>query len=336
MRVLVIGGTGNISSGVVAALLERNHQVVLFNRGQRPDPPPPDVQVIYGDRRAREDFESKLRAEKFDAVIDMISFDADDAASSLRAFRGRVDHFVHCSTVMTYGPPFSGIYLDETAPLNGSSTYALGKIAADALLLKAYEEDGFPVTIIKPSYTYGMGMLGRQVGGGGSWIDRLRKGKPILSAGDGLNYFQFLSSWDAGAGFAEVLGRPQCLGEIYNMVHPTPRTWDEWHCKVAEALGVTANIVHVAQETLIAISPERFGELSENFGHTQIFSSAKLSSDVPEFRPRTPLIESLAANIAWMDQHDLVPNSDTEDLEDRIIAAVRGLPDRLARTAVSK
>ena len=332
MRVLVIGGTGNISSGVVAALLERNHQVVLFNRGQRPDPPPPDVQVIYGDRRARVDFERKLRFEKFDAVIDMISFDADDAASSLRAFRDRVDHFVHCSTVMTYGPPFSGINLDETAPLNGSSAYALGKIAADALLLQAYEEDGFPVTIFKPSYTYGMGILGRQVGGDGSWIDRLRKGKPILSAGDGLNYFQFLSSWDAGVGFAEVLGRSKCLGEIYNMVHPTPRTWDEWHCGVAEALGVTAKIFHVAQETLITISPERYGELSENFGHTQVFNGAKLSRDVPEFRPRIPLIESLAESIAWMDKHNLVPDTDADDLEDRIIAAVRGLPDHLART----
>ncbi len=98
MRVLVIGGTGNISGGVVAALLERNHQVVLFNRGQHPDRPPPDVQVIYGDRQAREDFESRLRVEKFDAVIDMISFDADDAASSLRAFRGRVDHSVAAPT----------------------------------------------------------------------------------------------------------------------------------------------------------------------------------------------------------------------------------------------
>jgi len=331
MRVLVIGGTGNISSGVVAALLERNNQVVVFNRGQRPSPPP-DVQVIHGDRRAREDFESKLRVERFDAVIDMISFDADDAASSLRAFRGRVDHFVHCSTVMTYGPPFSGINLDETSPLNGSSTYALGKIAADALLLKAYEEDGFPVTIFKPSYTYGMEMLGRQVGGYGGWIDRLRKGKPILSAGDGLNYFQFLSSWDAGVGFTEVLGRSECFGEIYNLVHPIPMTWDEWHCRVAEALGVTAKIVHVAQETLVAISPEWFGELSENFGHTQVFSGAKLSRDVPEFRPRTPLIESLAESIAWMDKHALVPDSDADDLEDRIIAAVRGLPDYLART----
>jgi len=329
---LVIGGTGNISTGIVAALLERNHQVVLFNRGQRPDPPSPDVPVIYGDRRARDDFESKLRVEKFDAVIDMISFDADDAASALRTFRGRVDHFVNCSTVMTYGPPFRGINLDETAPLNSSSAYGLGKIAADMLFLKAYEEDGFPVTIFKPSYTYGKGLLGRQVGGDGSWIDRLRKGKPILSAGDGLNYFQFLSSRDAGVGFAEVLGRSKCLGEIYNLVHPTPMTWDEWHLGVAEALGVTPKIVHVAQETLIAMSPERFGELSENYGHTQVFSGAKLSRDVPEFQPRTPLNESLAESIAWMDKHNLVPDSDADDFEDRIIAAVRGLPGHIARS----
>ena len=105
-----------------------------------------------------------------------------------------------------------------------------------------------------------MGMLGRQVPGYGIWIDRLRKGKPVLSAGDGMNCFQFLLSQDAEVGFAKVLGRSKYLGQIYNLVHPTPMTWDEWICKVAEALGVSAEIVHVSQEILIAISPERFGE----------------------------------------------------------------------------
>ena len=107
MKVLIIGGTGNISRGIVAALLKRNHEVVMFNRGQHPDAPPSDIQVIHGDRKDRDDFENKMRAEKFDAVIDMISYNADDAASALRAFRGRVDGFVHCSTVMTYGPRLS-------------------------------------------------------------------------------------------------------------------------------------------------------------------------------------------------------------------------------------
>lgn len=327
MKVLVIGGTGNISRGIVAALLARNYEVVLFNRGQHADPPPPDVRVIKGDRQHRDDFEAKVSAENWDAVIDMISFNAEDAASAIRACQGRIGHFVQCSTVMTYGPPFSGINVPETAPLQGTSGYGLNKVAADNLLLEAHANDGFPVTIFKPSYTHGPGMnLHRQVGGDGSWIDRLRKGKPILSAGDGLNYFQFLASRDAGDAFAEILGKSECIGEIYNLVHPQARTWDEWHRAAAAALGVDINIVHVSQETLIAMSPERFSGLRGNFGHTQIFSHEKLAQVLPNFSPQIPVTESVAENIAWMDKHNLVPNSDANNLEDRIIEAIRNLP----------
>lgn len=327
MKVLVIGGTGNISRGIVAALLTRNHEVVLFNRGQHADPPPSDVRVIQGDRQQRDDFEAKVAAENWDAVIDMISFNAEDAASAIRACQGRVGHFIQCSTVMTYGPPFSGINLPETAPLQGTSGYGLNKVAADNLLLEAHANDGFPVTIFKPSYTHGPGMnLLRQVGGDGGWIDRLQKGKPILSAGDGLNYFQFLASRDAGDAFAEILGKTQCFGEIYNIVHPQARTWDEWHQAAASALGVQIEIVHASQENLIAMSPERFSGLRGNFGHTQIFSHEKLAQVIPNVSPKIPVTESVAENIEWMDKHNLIPNSDDDDLEDRVIEAIRNLP----------
>ena len=332
MKVLVIGGTGNISREVVAALLKGNHEAVLFNRGRNPDPPASDVRVIKGDRRNREDFASKILAEKFDTVIDMICFDAEDAASSLRAFRGRVEHFVQCSSVMTYGPPFAGINLDEDAPLSGISKYALGKIAADELFLRAYQEDNFPVTIFKPSLTFGANVLLPQVGGDGSWIHRLRQGKPILSVGDGLNYFQFLPSKDAGIAFAAVLGRKQTFGEVYNLVHPIARTWDQWHREVAEALGIEVNLVHVPLETLIAISPLRFGQLRENFGHTQVFNGAKLATCVPEFQPNQSLAASISESIAWMDSHNLVPESHDGGLEDRVIALMEELPSRLAST----
>ena len=327
MKVLVIGGTGNISRGIVAALLERNYEVVLFNRGQHVDPPPQDLRIIQGDRQNREDFEKKVAAENWDAVIDMISFNAEDAASALKACQGKVGHFIHCSTVMTYGPPFCGINIPETGPLQGESGYGLGKTAADNLLLNAHKQEGFPVTIFKPSYTHGPGMnLLRQVGGDGSWIDRLRKGKPILSAGDGLNYFQFLASRDAGDAFADIIGKSQCFGEIYNIVHPQPRTWDEWHTAAANALGVDIEIVHVSQETLIAISPERFSGLRGNFGHTQIFGHEKLASVIPEFNPKIPVIQSVAENIEWMDKHNRIPDSDADDIEDRIIETIRNLP----------
>ena len=331
MKALVIGGTGNISREIVSALLRANHDVVLFNRGRNPDPPPSDVRVIIGDRRDRGDFASKMSLENFDAAIDMICFDAEDAASSVQAFRDRVEHFVHCSTVMTYGPPFSGINLDETAPLNGVSDYALGKIAADELFLKAYSDDHFPVTIFKPSLTFGANVLLPQTGGDGSWIHRLREGKPILSVGDGLSNFQFLPSQDAGIALAAVLGRKQSFGEIYNLVHPIPRTWDHWHQEVAKALGVELKLVHVPQETLMGISPAKFGSLSENFGHTQVFNGAKLATCVPEFHPEASLVPSITKSIAWMDQHNLVPDTHDGDLEDRIIALMKDLPSQLAK-----
>ena len=173
-------------------------------------------------------------------------------------------------------------------------------------------------------------LVHRQVGGDGSWIDRLRKGKPILSAGDGLNYFQFLSSRDAGIGFAEVHSDDQNAsvrsttssthrhGHGTNGTAPSPKRWAS---KPKSSM--------FPQETLIAIAPERFRGLSGNFGHTQIYTGAKLARDIPEFQLATPLVESVAENIAWMDKHSRVPDSDADDLEDRIIEAVRDLPTRL-------
>src|ERR1041384_8325778 len=104
MDVLVIGGTGTISRAIVQSLLRRGHGVTVFNRGQRSDTPPSDVRVLHGDRRDRAAFEATLQQHTFDAAIDMISFTAEDAASAVRALRGNVGHFIHCSTVMTYGP----------------------------------------------------------------------------------------------------------------------------------------------------------------------------------------------------------------------------------------
>lgn len=331
MKVLVIGGTGNISRGIVAAALSSGHEVTVFTRGTNLDAPPKGVRHIVGDRRDRPAFEAQLAAERFDAVYDMISFSEEDATSSLRAFRGRVEHFVQCSTVMTYGVPFpyNGVNIDEDAPLQGSSPYGLGKIAADRLLLKAHQDDSFPVTIMKPSYTHGPGNpLYRQVGGTTRWLSRMREGKPILSAGDGLNYFQYLASKDAGAGFVGLLGKKHCIGQTYNIVHPQPRSWDEWQRTAAEAMGVEAKLVHVSQDILLALAPDRFKSMRDGFGHHQIFRHEKLMRDVPEFNPQTPLVESLREVITWMDQHSLIDQHDDSDLEDRIIQFVAELPAR--------
>jgi nucleoside-diphosphate-sugar epimerase len=162
------------------------------------------------------------------------------------------------------------------------------------------------------------------------WIDRLRKGKPILVAGDGLNLFQFLPAADAGEAFAGLLGRQEALGEVYNLVHPEPLTWDVWHRAVAAALGVEAQLVHAPQELLVAVDEGRYGGLRTNFGHTQVFSGAKLARLLPDWRPQTPRSEVIAATLEWMDRHGAVANSDDDQLEDRIVDALRALPQWIA------
>jgi len=333
MDVLIIGGTGTISRAIVQALLRRGHTVTIFARGQNADPPPLEVRLLRGDRRDRPAFEATLAAERFDAAIDMISFSAEDATSTMRALAGRVGQLVHCSTVMTYGPPFAGLFQDEDAPLNGQHDggYGAGKVAADALLLRAHAEDGLPVTIVKPSFTFGPGSpLWRQVDWRTDWIDRLRTGKPLLVAGDGLNLFQFLPAADAGAAFAALLGREEAFGESYNLVHPQPLTWDDWHRAVAGVLGVEAALVHAPQDLLVAVDAARYGGLRSNFGHTQVFSGAKLARLLPDWRPATPHAMAIAATLDWMDRHGKVANSDDDQVEDRIIAALRELPGRIA------
>jgi nucleoside-diphosphate-sugar epimerase len=329
MRVLVIGGTGNISREIVRSLLRRGHEVTIFNRGRHRDPAPEGARVVHGDRKEREAFVQAMQALDMDAVIDMISYSPDDAASAVRAFDGRVEHFIHCSTVMTYGPPVPQPICDENGPLGARTPYGQAKIAADRFLLQAHAERGFPVTIIKPSYTFGPGIpLHRMVGDDGNWIDRMRKRKPVLSA-EGQLLFQFLPSRDAGELFALAVGRTATVGEIYNMVNPRAISWDDWHRAAGEAVGVEVEIVN-APQWLLAQSDKRYAGIDGNFGHQQVFSGAKLQAAVPEWKPATPLVEWMAENIAWMDRHELVTDCDADPLEDRIIKALRGLPEQVA------
>ncbi len=259
----------------------------------------------------------------------MISFTAEDAASAMRAVSGRVNHFIHCSTVMTYGPPFSGLFQDESAPLNGrhDGGYGAGKVAAEEALLAAHAREGFPVTIVKPSFTYGPGApLLRQAMMSGGWIRRLRQGKAILSVGDGSNYFQFMPAADAGEAFAGLVGHSAAHGEVYNLVHPEPLTWDEWHRAAADALGVQAELVHAPAELLVELSPRFFGHLPANFAHTQLFSGEKLRALLPEWQPQMPRRAAIAATIAWMDEHGQQAWDEEDAVEDRVITALRALP----------
>lgn len=322
MRICVVGGTGNISTSFVRLLLAQGHEVTCYNRGQS-GPVPDGARVIHGDRSDREAFEHSVQSEPFDAAIDMICFDKKDAESSVRAFRG-VGHFIHCSTVCTYGIDYDWLPVTEDHPLRPISTYGKNKVATDTVFMEAYHREGFPVTIVKPSTTYGTktGLL-RQIAMDLSWIDRIRKGKPILVCGDGKALHQFLHVDDAALCFANTVGKPDCIGQTYHMMKRGFTSWEQYHKTAMKVLGRDVELVGVPLADLVSIGVPQ-GEICRDiFAHNTIYSAEKLFRDVPEFQPRISLEEGMVLVIEALDRAGRIPDSDQIDWEDRIIAAQR-------------
>jgi nucleoside-diphosphate-sugar epimerase len=324
MRVCIIGGTGNISSSIVPLLLEKGHEVTIFNRGQHRSVPD-DVRLIQGDRNNREDFEKRIQVEKFDVGIDMICFNAEDAQSSIRAFRD-VSQFVMTSTVCTYGIEYDWFPTTEDHPLRPITDYGRNKAAADAVFMEAYYREGYPVTIIKPSTTYGpqQGMV-RQVAWDFSWIDRVRKGKPILVCGDGNALHQHLHVDDAAKAFVGVLGVEHALGQTYNMVNRGYITWAEYHRTAMKVLGQEVELVGIPFEMLKKMKIPGFDICEEIFAHHVYYSAEKLFRDVPEFQPTISLEEGMVQVFDVMEREGRIPDSDQPKWEDDIIARIRSV-----------
>ena len=320
MRICVVGGTGHISTSIVNMLVAQGHDVTCFNRGYR-GRVPEGARLIQGDRQNRLVFEQALQAEQFDAAIDMLCFNREDAASSVRAFQG-VRHFVQCSTVCTYGVAYDWLPVTEDHPLRPLTAYGRNKAEADAVFMEAYYRQGFPVTIIKPSTTYGpkQGLL-RQIAWDFSWLDRIRKGKPLVVCGDGSARHQHLHVDDAAVGFVHVISKQRCIGQTYNLVHHDVITWADYHRTAMRVLGRQVDLVGVSLADLIAFQVPNAEICREIFAHHTYYSADKLRQDVPEFHPVVSLEAGMRQVIEVLDREGRIPHSDAADWEDRIIIA---------------
>lgn len=321
MKIGIVGGTGNISQAIVKLLLEKGHEVICANRGESRQIPP-DARLIPIDRHDRSRFENLMQAEKFDAAIDMICFDAEDAASSIRAFRG-VGWFVQTSTVCTYGIQYDYFPADETHPLRPITGYGRNKAAADDTYLAAWHTEKFPAVIIKPSTTYGpvQGMV-RQACWDFGWINRIRKDKPILVCGDGNALHQHLHVNDIALAFVGVIGKEHTKGQTYNAVNRGYTTWAEYHTLAGQILGLETQLIGAPFQTLKGLNVPNFGICEEIFAHHTYYSSEKLFRDVPEFCPQISLKQGMSQVFDVMERENRLPNSDEVTWEDEIIQKV--------------
>lgn len=324
MNVLLIGGTGLISVGIVKHLLARGANVTMLNRGKRANVLPANVSAIEGDRN---DFNVLTAAagRNFDVVIDMVAFTPEQTQASIDAFAGKAGHFVFCSTVCTYGvkiPP--SVFIDETFPQEPISTYGQNKLACEQLLLAANAAGKLDATIVRPSHTYGPGspLIDQLEFDAVSW-DRIEKGRPIFLAGDGLGLWVSTHRDDCGHLFALVAGEKKTFGQSYNATRDEHFTWLDYTRTIAQALGKKAQVLFMPTRWIVDHDPERFGLLNEITAFHGAYSSAKAKAHFPQWKCPTSFAQGAAETLADVRARNAWKSSDNDHLYKEMVGLAR-------------
>jgi nucleoside-diphosphate-sugar epimerase len=335
MKVLFVGGTGLISSACTRLAVERGVELFLLNRGSDPDRG--GATSLVADAHDEAATEGVLAGHRFDVVVDWIAYTPEDIERDLRLFHHRTDQFVFISSASAYLKPLGDWIIREDTPLaNPFWDYSQNKIACEERLMRAYREDGFPVTIVRPSLTYGDTQVPLSVN---SWerpftaIARMRAGRPIIVPGDGTALWTMTHNTDFAVGFVGLLGRRAAIGHAFNITSDEVLTWDEIYRQTAAAAGAEARIVHIASDFIAACLPEWSGTLLGDKSGSAVFDTTKIKRFVPDFRAVTPYAEGIRRTVAWFDADPARQLIDAEmDARwDRLIAAYeQGLANAVA------
>ncbi|MBW3624133.1 MAG: NAD-dependent epimerase/dehydratase family protein [Armatimonadetes bacterium] len=321
MKLLIIGGTGLISTPLTRQLGERGHDVTLYNRGRRDAPLPDGVNVIHGDRTQHASFEAQLRErEPFDCVIDMICYEPEDAQSLVRAFAGRVGHLIVCSTVDVYEKPQRRLLLTEETPHHPAPwDYAVKKAQLEEILWESSARGDFPLTVFRPGHSYNDGgALHHTLGSRTSYLDRIWKGKPIIVHGDGSSIWAACHAVDVAGAFTAAAGNEIAYNTAYNVAGEEWLTWNRYHRLVAEAIGAPEpTLVHIPTDLLIQLT-DRAYITSINFQYNNAVDNTAAKRDLG-FRYTVPFVEGARRIYTTLKERGQIANSDEDPLDDQII-----------------
>ncbi len=305
MKVLFIGGTGIISTASTRLAAERGMELTLLRRGQRAAGLLENVRTIQADVHDEAAVAAALGSQTFDAVVDWVAFTPDDVERDIRLFRGRTNQFIFISSASAYQKPVGHYLITESTPLaNPYWQYSRDKIACEERLLKAYREEAFPVTVVRPSLTYGDTQIVLAVNSWqNSWtaVDRMRRGRKVIVPGDGSSLWVITHNSDFAQGLVGLLGHRQAIGHAFHITGDEAMTWDQFYRITAEAAGVEARIVHIASDFIGACDPDQVGSLTGDKAVSVVFDNSKIKRFVPGYCARIPFARGIQRTVDWFD-----------------------------------
>ena len=302
MKILFIGGTGIISTGCTTLAAKRGMDVTLLTRGQHVSQLPAGVKTLIADANDPS-LIGKFDRESFDAVVDWIAFTPPDIERDLKLFRGRTRQFVFVSSASAYQKPQKHYLIKESTPLaNPHWDYSRNKIACEERLMVAYREEGFPVTIVRPSLTYGESLIPLVLN---SWersytaVDRMIRGQKLIVPGDGTSLWVITHNTDFAKGLVGLLGNQQAIGHSFHITSDEVLTWDQMFRTVGDAVGVEPRLLHISSDFIAACLPDKKGTLIGDKSVSVVFDNSKIKRFVPEYRAATSFAEGIRQSLAW-------------------------------------
>jgi nucleoside-diphosphate-sugar epimerase len=324
VKILFIGGTGNISAAVSRLLVQKGHELHLLTRGRR-------GVSIPGARMLKADVHDPLAVAAlaagtaWDTVVNWVAFQQADVERDLSLFRGRTRQYVFISSATVYQKPSLSPFITESTPLgNPYWEYARHKIACELRLNQAFREEGFPAVIVRPSHTYDT-VLPLAIGGWQDYsiIARMRRGQAVVVHGDGTSLWTLTHAEDFAKGLAGLLGNSQAAGHSFHITSDEVLNWNQIYSTVAEAAAVEARILHIPSDFIAAREPSLAGTLLGDKAHSVLFDNTKIKTFVPGYQALIPFREGIRRTLAWFEASPdrMRSTGETDLLLDRLIEA---------------
>lgn len=329
MKLLFIGGTGLISSACSELAVERGHELFLLNRSASTKyPAPKGTTVLQADIHTDSTHLSALLAgQRFDAVVDFIAFHPYDIQRDLALFRDKADQFVFISSASAYQKPVKNYLITEETPLeNPFWEYSRNKIDCETLLMDEYRRNGFPVTIVRPSHTYGFSQIPFIYG---SWlhpwtlIHRMKENKPVIIPGDGTSLWVLTWNADFAKGFLGLLGNKRAIGEAFHITSDEVLSWEQIYLEAYQAVGAEPNVIHIPSDYIARFDDHAIGSLIGDKSNSVVFDNSKIKRFVPDYDCEVQWSEGVRRSLSWFEAHPEFQTIDKEAVQkwDRIIEA---------------
>ncbi len=328
MKVLMIGGTGTISMAITRLLCQTGWEVYLLNRGSRREEMPGTVHWIQADMNEEAAVQQAIQGLQFDCVCQFIGFEPWQVERDIRLFSGKTKQYLYTSSASAYHKPGADYRITEGTTLaNPYWQYSRNKIACEEVLMKAYREQQFPVTIIRPSHTYDNRSVPLGVHGDkGSFqvLKRMLEGKSVIIHGDGTSLWTMTHNTDFAKGYVGLMGNPHAIGEAFQITNDETLTWNQIYSTIARCLGVELKPYYVSSYFLAATGKyDMLGSLIGDKANSVVFDNRKLKKAVPDFRPTVRFEQGVAEAIANVMAHPELQQEDPafDAWCDQVIAA---------------